>query len=174
MIPDKAKHFESELLKTFENFEINTPLRQAHFLAQVMHECTDFTRLEENLNYSAKGLVKTFGKYFPDIESATPYAHKPEKIANKVYANRYGNGDENSGDGYLFRGRGFMQLTFRANYKAFGDYINEDIGSNPDIVKNIEYLIESFKVVPILTSPLNEGDAKGAFNASKESASCIE
>ena len=122
------------LTESFDKYEINTVNRAAGFLAQCGHESAGFTVLKENLNYSAEGLNKIFKKYFPTIESAQPYARNPEKIANKVYANRMSNGDEASGDGYKFRGRGYIQLTGKANYTLFGKAIGEDITANPDVV----------------------------------------
>ena len=114
-------------------FEINTPLRLAHFLAQAGHESGGFKALNENLNYGAKGLLGTFKKYFtPD--TAALYERKPEKIANLVYANRMGNGDKASGDGYRFRGRGYIQLTGKDNYSAFDKTVDENILENPDLV----------------------------------------
>ena len=115
-------------------FGINTPLRVAHFLAQCGHESGGFRVTSENLNYSAKGLAGIFKKYFPTEAAATPYARNPQKIANKVYANRMANGSEASGDGYKFRGRGYIQLTGRDNYTQFGKAIGVDIPSNPDSV----------------------------------------
>ena len=115
-------------------FGINTPLRVAHFLAQCGHESGGFRVTQENLNYSAKGLAGIFKKYFPTEAAATPYARQPQKIANKVYANRMANGSEASGDGYKFRGRGYIQLTGRDNYTQFGKAIGVDIPSNPDLV----------------------------------------
>jgi len=115
-------------------FEINTPLRLAHFLAQCGHESGGFKLTQENLNYSAKGLNGIFKKYFPTLESAVPYERKPEKIANKVYGNRMGNGAEASGDGWKFHGRGFIQLTGKENYTAFTKSIGEDCIANPDLV----------------------------------------
>jgi putative chitinase len=117
-----------------EKYAINTPLRLAHFLAQAGHESGGFKAVKENLNYSAEGLNKIFPKYFPTIESAQPYARNPEKIANKVYSNRMGNGDEASGDGFKFRGRGYIQLTGKVNYTAFDTAVSEDILANPDLV----------------------------------------
>ena len=117
-------------------FGINTPLRVAHFLAQCGHESGGFRVTQENLNYSAKGLAGIFKKYFPTEAAATPYARQPQKIANKVYANRMANGSEASGDGYKFRGRGYIQLTGRDNYTQFGKAIGEDITSNPDAVSS--------------------------------------
>ena len=115
-------------------FGINTPLRVAHFLAQCGHESGGFRLTQENLNYSAKGLNGIFRKYFPTEASAAAYARNPQKIANKVYGNRMGNGPESSGDGYKFRGRGYIQLTGKENYTAFGKSIGVDIPSNPDSV----------------------------------------
>ena len=123
MIPDTAA-----------KFQINTPLRLAHFLAQCGHESGGFRATQENLNYSAKGLNGIFKKYFPTEAAAAAYARNPQKIANKVYGNRMGNGDEASGDGFKFRGRGYIQLTGKDNYTAFGKSIGEDICANPDKV----------------------------------------
>jgi putative chitinase len=123
MIPDTAA-----------KFGINTPLRLAHFLAQCGHESGGFRATQENLNYSAKGLAGIFRKYFPTEAAAAPYARQPQKIASKVYGNRMGNGPESSGEGYKFRGRGYIQLTGKENYTAFGKSIGEDIISNPDVV----------------------------------------
>jgi putative chitinase len=123
MIPDTAA-----------KFQINTPLRLAHFLAQCGHESGGFRATQENLNYSAKGLAGIFRKYFPTEAAAAPYARQPQKIASKVYGNRMGNGPESSGEGYKFRGRGYIQLTGKENYTAFGKSIGEDIISNPDVV----------------------------------------
>jgi putative chitinase len=125
MIPDTAA-----------KFQINTPLRLAHFLAQCGHESGGFKVTQENLNYSAKGLAGIFKKYFPTEAAATPYARQPQKIANKVYANRMANGSEASGDGYKFRGRGYIQLTGRDNYTQFGKAIGEDMAANPDAVSS--------------------------------------
>ena len=116
-----------------EKFEINTPLRLAHFLAQCGHESGGFKVVTENLNYGAAGLQSIFKKYFT-AESAAEYARKPEKIANIVYANRMGNGNQASGEGYKFRGRGFIQLTGKDNYTAFDKTVEDDILANPDLV----------------------------------------
>jgi putative chitinase len=117
-----------------EKFQINTPLRLAHFLAQCGHESGGFRLTKENLNYSAKGLMGIFKKYFPTEALAKQYERKPEKIANKDYSSRMGNGDEASGDGAKFCGRGYIQLTGKDNYTAFGKSINEDIAANPTVV----------------------------------------
>lgn len=109
--------------------------RAAHFFAQTAHESGNFKAFSENLNYSAQGLRGIFGKYFPTQAMADAYARKPEKIANRVYANRMGNGDEASGDGWKYRGRGALQLTGKSNYQAFSDYVNRpDVMTNPDLV----------------------------------------
>ena len=119
---------------TITKFELNTPLRLAHFLAQAGHESGGFKALNENLNYGAKGLRGIFGKYFPTDAKALEYERKPEKIANLVYGSRMGNGAESTGEGYKFRGRGYIQLTGKDNYVAFGKAINEDLTANPDLV----------------------------------------
>jgi len=123
-----------------EKFQINTPLRLAHFLAQCGHESGGFRLTKENLNYSAKGLMGIFKKYFtkadktPDTAKAALYERKPEKIANLVYGNRMGNGAESTGDGAKFCGRGYIQLTGKDNYTAFGKSINEDLTVDPTVV----------------------------------------
>jgi putative chitinase len=111
-----------------------TPVRAAHFFAQTSHETGNFKLFSENLNYSSKGLQNIFGKYFPgNLEEL--YARNPEKIASRVYASRMGNGNEASGDGWKFRGRGALQLTGKDNYKAFAKYLNKpEIMENPDLV----------------------------------------
>jgi putative chitinase len=124
----------AQIPDTAAKFQINTPLRLAHFLAQCGHESGGFRLTKENLNYSAKGLAGTFKKYFPTEAAAKPYERQPVKIANKVYGNRMGNGPESSGEGAKFCGRGYIQLTGKENYTAFGKSINEDILSNPDKV----------------------------------------
>lgn len=117
-----------------EKFGVNTPLRLSHFLAQCGHESGGFRVTQENLNYSAKGLQGIFKKYFPSEALALDYAKKPQKIANRVYGGRMGNGNEASGDGFKFRGRGYIQLTGRDNYKAFDAAVDDDIEANPDLV----------------------------------------
>ena len=119
-----------------------TPVRAAHFFAQTSHETGGFKAFSENLNYSAQGLQGIFGKYFPgNLEES--YARQPEKIANRVYASRMGNGDEASGDGWKYRGRGALQLTGKANYQAFAEYLkNPEVVSNPDLVATT-YAFES-------------------------------
>jgi putative chitinase len=118
-------------------YEIDTPKRLSAFLAQCGHESQGWTKFEENLNYSAQGLMGTFKKYFPTTQSANAVARQPDKIANIVYANRMGNGDTASGDGWTYRGRGPIQLTGKSNYSAFADAMGldkENILANPKLV----------------------------------------
>jgi putative chitinase len=124
----------AQIPSVMTTFKIDTALRLSHFLAQCGHESAGFKAIQENLNYGAKGLLGIFKKYFPTEAKALQYERKPEKIANLVYGSRMGNGDEASGDGYKFRGRGYIQLTGKNNYAAFGKAINEDITANPDLV----------------------------------------
>ena len=130
-VPDKVIE---QIPGVMEKFQINTPLRLAHFLAQCGHESGGFRLTKENLNYSAKGLMGIFKKYFPTEALAKQYERKPEKIANKVYGGRMGNGPEASGDGAKYCGRGYIQLTGKDNYTAFGKSINENIATNPTVV----------------------------------------
>lgn len=123
-----------ELPITMDKFGITNPLRLAHFLAQCSHESGEFKLFRENLNYSADGLKKVFPKYFPTDALANAYARQPEKIANRVYGNRMGNGDELSGEGFKFRGRGYIQLTGKDNYKALGTFLQEDLLHDPELV----------------------------------------
>ena len=116
----------TSLNEYLEKYEINTELRVAHFLAQTAHESCEFTIFIENLNYGTKGLLDTFPKYF-NRTNISKYNRNPEKIANKIYANRMGNGDSESGDGWMFRGRGLIQLTGRGNYSEFFKYINKPL-----------------------------------------------
>jgi len=120
--------------KAMEFYKL-TPERAAHFFGQTAHETGEFKIFTENLNYSTKGLLATFGKYFINEATALPYRKNPEKIANRVYAGRMGNGLSTSGDGWKFRGRGALQLTGKENYKAFSDYLKKpEIMTNPDLV----------------------------------------
>jgi putative chitinase len=130
-IPDSVI---AQIPDTAAKFNITTPLRLAHFLSQCGHESGGFKAVNENLNYSAKGLMGTFKKYFPTEDLAKKYERKPELIASKVYANRMANGDEASKDGYKFRGRGYIQLTGRDNYTKFSKFIGEDCVAGSDLV----------------------------------------
>jgi putative chitinase len=129
-IPDTVL---AQIPETAKKFNITNNLRLAHFLAQCGHESGNFKAVSENLNYSADGLKKIFGKYFPGNLNES-YARKPEKIASRVYASRMGNGDEASGEGFKFRGRGYIQLTGKNNYTNFSKFIGEDCVANPDLV----------------------------------------
>jgi putative chitinase len=124
----------AEIPSVIEKFSIDSPLRLAHFLSQCAHESGNFKAVTENLNYGAAGLCSIFGKYFKDDVSAKAFERKPEKIANKVYASRMGNGDEASGDGWKFRGRGYIQLTGKDNYSQFDKVVEDDILANPDLI----------------------------------------
>ncbi len=115
------------------SYHVNTPLRLAHFMAQIEHE-SGLKPISENLNYSAEGLRKTFPKYFPTIISANTNARKPQQIANIVYANRMGNGNIFSGDGFKYRGRGFIQITGKSNYTVLSKDTRIDFLNNPDLL----------------------------------------
>lgn len=123
--------------------DIPSSIAAIHFFAQCAHETGNFKHFEENLNYSAEALLAVFARYFSSMEQALQYARQPEKIANRVYGNRMGNGDEHSGDGYRFRGRGALQLTGRFNYQQFSAYMNDtEVLTNPDVVAT-RYAFES-------------------------------
>lgn len=123
-----------ELVDVATKFQITNPLRASHFLAQAHHESAGFTRTLENLNYSAVRLIQVFPKYF-DGTNAEEYAGKPESIASRAYADRMGNGDEASADGWEFRGRGYLQLTGRGNYQSFDLIVPEDVVATPELVQ---------------------------------------
>lgn len=123
----------AQIPDTAAKFNITSNLRLAHFLSQCSHESGGFRSVSENLNYSADGLKRVFSKYFPGNLNES-YAKNPERIASRVYGGRMGNGDESSGDGYKFRGRGYIQLTGKSNYVKFGNFIGEDLVANPDLV----------------------------------------
>ncbi|MQA39966.1 glycoside hydrolase family 19 protein [Rugamonas aquatica] len=120
--------------QAMDEWEINTDARVAAFLAQVIHESASFNQLAENLNYTAIRLCKVWPKRFETIEAAQPFANNPERLANLVYASRMGNGDERSGDGYRYRGRGLIQLTGRENYTRCGLAIRQDLLATPDLL----------------------------------------
>jgi len=147
LIP-KVKNFDewySNLINILPEYDIDTPKRVAAFMAQCGHESGGFTLMQENLNYSAKGLRGTFGKYFPNDEVAKLYERKPQMIANRVYANRMGNGDEASGEGWYFRGRGIVQITGKNNYTKCSQSLFESnvLVENPDLLLESEYAIHS-------------------------------
>lgn len=130
--PDRIQLYERALTDCLAKYRINTPLRIAHFLAQIAHESACLLHTEENLNYSAKALIAVFGSHFTDEAQAQEYARQPEAIANRVYASRLGNGDEASGDGWRFRGRGLIQLTGKSNYTAFSKDTGCDALMHPE------------------------------------------
>jgi putative chitinase len=159
---------------TMHRYDINTPRRQAMFLAQLAHESGGFNFVVENLNYSADGLEKVFKKYFPTRELAEEYARQPEKIANRVYANRMGNGDEASGDGWKYRGRGLIQLTGLNNYATYAMQADNEALTKPEIVQEPEFAADSagwFWMVNRLNAMADTGDVRavtrrvnGGFN----------
>ena len=124
-------------------YEINTPQRVAAFLAQCAHESGGFVFLKENLNYKAPSLRKVFPKYFPDDATASAYANKPERIANRVYANRMGNGDESSGDGWRYCGRGLIQLTGKDNYTFFAASLDIPVEEASEYLQTFEGAVQS-------------------------------
>jgi putative chitinase len=122
------------MLEVVKRYNITQPLRLAHFMAQIAHESGNFKFIRENLNYSSDALLKVFPKYFKDKATADAYARNPEKIGSRVYGGRMGNGLEATKEGFLFRGRGYIQLTGKDNYRAFSAFIGEDCVANPDLV----------------------------------------
>jgi putative chitinase len=137
---DKIDVYTGSLNEALYDYVINTRLRISAFVANIAVETNELRELIENLNYSAAGLQKTWPKRFPTIEIANKYAHKPELIGSYVYANRMGNGDEASKTGYLYRGRGTLQLTGHDNYKEAGEQVGVDFLANPDLVNDPKYL----------------------------------
>jgi putative chitinase len=131
VVPDSVI---AEIPGVISRFRIDTPLRLSHFLAQCGHESNGFKATVENLNYSAERLLQIFPKYFKTAEIANNYARNQERIANRVYASRMGNGPESSGDGWKYRGRGYIQLTGKNNYAAFDAFVDDAIIENPDLV----------------------------------------
>jgi putative chitinase len=131
--------WEEPLQVAFDKYDINTPKRQAFFIGQCAHESDNFTRLEEGLNYSAARLMAVWPSRFPNLAVAEQYANNPEKIANYVYAGRLGNGNEESGDGWKYHGRGLIQLTGRENYERCGKAINVDLTSQPNLLVDPHY-----------------------------------
>jgi putative chitinase len=137
---DQWHHALSQLLP---DYEIDTSKRIASFIAQCSHESGGFTALKENLNYRAVTLRKVFPKYFPNDDLSNAYAGKQEMIANKVYANRMGNGDEASGDGFRYCGRGLIQLTGKSNYQAFADSLEMNVEDVPEYLQSFEGAAQS-------------------------------
>jgi putative chitinase len=135
--------FIKPLNSCFNMYSMDTPKRRAAFLGQVLHESGHLKTLVENLNYGAKGLMATWPKRFPTTDIATQYERQPEKIANKVYADRLGNGPEESGDGWKYRGRGAIQVTGKSNYEACSKSLRVDLVANPELLEEPHYAIMS-------------------------------
>lgn len=139
---DRLEMFYMPLNDAMEKFRINTTLRQAAFLGQIAVESAELKYTRENLNYSANGLMRVFSKYFTQ-ETVNEYAYKPEKIANRVYANRGGNGDEASGDGWTYRGAGLIQTTLKDNFVNTGVGIGADLVNHPELLEKPVYAADS-------------------------------
>lgn len=126
------------------DYDITSVQRVACFLGQTQHESGNYRAVRENLNYKAEGLIKIFGSHFPGgLAEAKQYEHNQERIANRIYANRMGNGSEESGDGFKFRGRGLIQLTGRENYQFFADSIGESVDDIPTFLETFEGAVQS-------------------------------
>ena len=136
-------HWHEALDQLLDDYDITTPLRVAHFVAQCAHESGNFVFIKENLNYKAASLQKIFGKYFPTAELAAQYANQPERIANRIYANRMGNGPETSGDGFRYCGRGLIQLTGKDNYTFFAGSLNIPVEEASDYLATFEGAAQS-------------------------------
>jgi putative chitinase len=136
-------HWHEVLDQLLPDYDINTPLRVAHFIAQCAHESGNFVFIKENLNYRADSLMKTFKRYFPTLELAQQYEKKPEKIANRVYANRMGNSDEASGDGWRYCGRGLIQLTGKDNYTFFAGSLGISVEDASEYLATFEGAAQS-------------------------------
>ena len=136
-------HWYDALSQALPDYDITTPQRIAAFLAQCAHESGGFTSIKENLNYKAESLVKVFPKYFKSLAEANQYAKQPEKIANKIYGGRMGNGDEASGDGFRYCGRGLIQITGKSNYQSFADSLGMDVADTPAYLATFEGALQS-------------------------------
>jgi putative chitinase len=161
-------HWHEAIDQLLPDYDINTPRRVAAFVAQCAHESGSFAFIKENLNYKAASLMKTFGKYFPTMELAQQYEKRPEKIANRVYANRMGNGDEASGDGYRFCGRGLIQLTGRDNYTFFAGSLEITVEEASEYLATFEGAAQSacwFWETNNLNRFADAGDIKGLTRA---------
>jgi putative chitinase len=161
-------HWHHALSQLLPDYDINTPQRIAAFIAQCSHESGGFTALKENLNYRAVTLRKIFPKYFPTDDLANAFAGKPEMIANRVYASRMGNGDEASGDGYRYCGRGLIQLTGKSNYQLFADSLEMNVEDVPDYLSTFEGAAQSacwFWENNNLNRFADAGDIKGLTKA---------
>ena len=161
-------HWHEAIDQLLPEYDINTPARVAAFVAQCAHESGNFAFIKENLNYRAVSLMKTFGKYFPTMDLALQYEKRPEKIANRVYANRMGNGDEASGDGYRFCGRGLIQLTGRDNYTFFAGSLGIPVEDASEYLATFEGAAQSacwFWETNNLNRFADAGDIKGLTRA---------
>lgn len=159
-----ADKWADALSATCERFEINTPLRIAGFLSQIAHESGGLKFVSENLNYRAESLMRVWPSRFPNADVANAYAMKPEKIANRAYCDRMGNGDEASGDGWKYRGRGLIQLTGKDNYAAFAMKCDNEALTNPDLVAEPDLAAESagwFWSTRNLNNYADEGNVEG-------------
>lgn len=162
--PEMADKWVDALNSTCERFQINTPLRIAGFLSQISHESNGFQATSENLNYRAESLMRVWPTRFPNLDVANAYAMKPEKIANRAYADRMGNGDEASSDGWKYRGRGLIQLTGCDNYAAFSMACNNESLTKPDLVAEPALAAESagwFWDTRKLNTYADEGNVEG-------------
>jgi len=164
-------HWHEALAQLLPDYDINTPQRIAAFIAQCAHESGEFMKIKENLNYKAASLRALFSKYFPNDELAMAYASKPNKqeaIANRIYASRMGNGDEKSGDGYRYCGRGLIQLTGKSNYQNFADSLEMDVEDVPEYLATFEGAAQSacwFWESNNLNRFADKGDIKGLTKA---------
>ena len=166
------EHWYEALSKALPDYEINTPQRLAAWFGETKVESANYTAIKENLNYRAESLCRVWPKYFPNIDVARQYAQKPEMIANRAYGGRMGNGAEASGDGYKFRGRGFIQLTGRDNYRMAGQALGIDLLNHPELASKPEVAaqiavwywknrvapkVDSFKDTKAVTKTINPG-----------------
>ncbi|GGD00164.1 glycoside hydrolase family 19 protein [Undibacterium terreum] len=164
----RAALFLPTLVSAMAEFDIKSSARQAAFLAQIAHESGELARVEENLNYRAAGLCKTWPKRFPTLADAVPYEHQPEKIANKVYADRNGNGNEASGDGWRYRGAGLIQLTFKNNQAACAAYFGKPVDQIGDWLRTPEGACRSagwFWKINNINTWADKGDFDGVCDA---------
>lgn len=165
---DNVEYWYDAIIDITPKFEIDTVKRIAAFISQCAHESSNFKRVTENLNYSSKGLRLVFPKYFPSIELANKYARNPRMIANRVYANRMGNGDEMSGDGWRYRGRGLIQITGKDNYTRFANYIGMTLSDVPGYMETYDGAVKSacwFWKINRLNRYADKGDIAGLTKA---------
>ena len=143
LISNNTQEWYQALVNNLPQYDINTPERVAAFIAQCAHESGGFRRLKENLNYKWESLRRVFPKYFPTDDVAQEYAHKPEQIANRIYGSRMGNGDESSGDGFRYCGRGLIQLTGKNNYTKFAESIHMAVEEVPQLLETYDGAVKS-------------------------------